>query len=146
MFELPISISRSLWRVSLELHHFDHIFVENHPNTTFWLSFSWQNISDNVHQNDSMFHRYDILKHDWCLLGGSNWSRATRIGQNVRHHRIASYTGYSDCRSEEILTCWCRKSVFRLSFSYFKRFGLKDIVRTSIRHWCLSVAMRNSQG
>ena len=43
-FELSLKISQSLWRVSLELRHFDHFFVENHPITIFWASFSWQNI------------------------------------------------------------------------------------------------------
>ena len=43
-FELPIKISRSLWRNSLELRHFEHIFVVNHPVRTFWASFTWQNI------------------------------------------------------------------------------------------------------
>ena len=40
-FELPIKISHSLWRVSLELCHF---FVKTHPVTTLWASFSWQNL------------------------------------------------------------------------------------------------------
>ena len=43
-FESPLKMSRSLWRVFLELRHFDHFFVENHTVTTFWASFSWQNI------------------------------------------------------------------------------------------------------
>ena len=42
-FELTIKISWSLWRVSLELGHFENILLVNHPVTTLWASFSWQN-------------------------------------------------------------------------------------------------------
>ena len=53
---------------------------------------------------------------------------------NDSYHRIASYTGYSDCRSEEILTCWCTRSVFLLLFFIFYKIRLKgysdDLVKT----------------
>ena len=56
------------------------------------------------------------------------------FSKELYHHRIASYTGYSDCRSEEILTCWCTRSVFLLLFFIFYKIRLKgysdDIVKT----------------
>ena len=66
------------------LCHFEHISVENHPVMTFFHGKALY-LGKNEHQNNGMFHRFDILKHDWCFLRGSNWSRATRIRQNVRH-------------------------------------------------------------
>ena len=52
---------------------------------------------------------------------------------------------YSSSEARKSQKAELQGQCFFYNFPYFIRFGLENIAKTSLRHCCISVAMRNSQ-